>query len=66
MRVEDDYEFPEQEEHEVVPEGKTLAEESYGPIMEGRYYKILDSGYDWKRISHRGRPMYVPYWVFEK
>lgn len=66
MRVDEDYEFPEEEVYAVAPEGKTIAIESYGPLYSGRYYKIFEEGYDWFRINYRGRPLYAPKWVFEK
>ena len=38
---------------------------SYGPLKKRHDYKVLDDGYDWYKISVKGKIVYVPKFVFE-
>jgi len=44
--------------------GKMKAIVNYYRLKAGNRYKVVDSGFDYYVVSHRGGVIYVPYWVF--
>jgi len=42
-----------------------VAEENYGPLQKGSYYKIIDEKKDWVLVKTRGQNVFAPKWVFE-
>jgi len=40
------------------------ARTNYGPVKAGTYYNILEEGFDYFKISCRGRVIFCPVYVF--
>ena len=38
---------------------------NYGPIKSGHEYRILNKGYDYYLVSCTGKPVCVPFYIFE-
>jgi len=38
---------------------------NYGPIKKRQDYRVLNEGMDWYLMAVKGKPVYVPKWVFE-